>query len=118
MEKVLLKQMKEAYNKLFRLTSNGERDVSWWWLGRFKELCSEDLRNNEQLSNAYRTVDRLFTSEEACLTYKKFEKFESSPIDETSTFILILLDVIITDEVDNLLLAFENSENVPRDNTR
>lgn len=76
----------------------------------FEQLCSELLVNDEHTANPSRTVDRLFSSENACTTYKNLRNFEGGPFDEKIDSILTRLDAIVTGGVDNLPQAIEDTE--------
>lgn len=99
MDSLRLKQMQEAYRKLFCHTKNREREFSYWRLGKFKEIRSEDQRKIDQPVGSSCTVYRLFSSEKRCLMFQKIQKFESSHIDKMSVSILIHLNAVIPDSV-------------------
>lgn len=39
-EQLGLQEMKEAYEKLFKVIIHREQDLSWWRLGNFEEFSS------------------------------------------------------------------------------
>lgn len=77
-------ELKDAFNKLFRLNADGTGDMTWWKAGPFEVICaskiSADLKTEQKVS----TTDKLLRSEESLRAFKKFLKFSRSTENETT----------------------------------
>lgn len=98
-----IKQMKRAYQKLYKTFDNGQKELSWQKICIFYELSSNGHSNLNLSTCRKPTIEFSSLSEEAWLTFKKFRKIDSYHLDETSLSALIRLDAITTDVLYNLL---------------
>lgn len=100
-ETIRVRQMKEAYEKMFTARESGDRDLSCWRIELFEKLCSKTHTTVERNAPHSGSADYFFQTEEANLTYRNFREFESGPFEETSISTKIRLDVIISDAIKN-----------------
>lgn len=112
MKTLRLKRVKDTSSKLIRTAATDDRDCSWWRIRSSMELCSEEHEENERKVKRSQTVDRLFSTEEARLTFRKFWNFEVSSVDETRILTLVQLEVIITDAFDSLAESISNMKQI------
>lgn len=89
-----LNQKEELHKKLFEIKCDGEGDLSWWIMGTFYELFSDIVISRQETSqqNETVTIDQFLSSQEACLVYKYFLKYESCKLHEVTISTLIHLD--------------------------
>lgn len=57
------KEVKDAFQKLFREYDDGRRDTSYWRKSRFCDVCSQSTNFSERRDVMTNRVDKLFNFE-------------------------------------------------------
>lgn len=99
MEIKCTQEIKEAYNKLFKLTCSETRDTSYWRKASFNEVCSENLKSSTNNSTQCLAVDNLFTFNEALPAFSEFWCTPLTDKSETSLSFVATFEAVVTDAV-------------------
>lgn len=81
--------MMEGLEKNSGTKQGGDRDLSEWSLSKFVGIRSETVAPRDWKTTKSPSIDRLFSSDEARLVWKKFIKYEINPEDVTNMAYLL-----------------------------
>ena len=93
-------EINTAYQRMFKMNEEGERDTSFWRTAKFSDVCNTNASEMDCPLTDVGGIDTLFGNEAARLAYKQFRKFAVNPERDATAMTIIRLDAMMTAIVD------------------